>query len=103
MRVISLTAAAIAGLLLGSCAYDNDRYDGGRYRYGGYSAGDRDGRYAGRGRYPGYSAGDSNTSRALSRRGSFCDDGAEVCYKNGSPDVSDTRDRFGRDAARRVD
>src|SRR3954468_24079399 len=32
-----------------------------------------------------------------------CDPDDRVCYKNGQPDRSETRDYFGRKAARRVD
>ena len=104
MRKLGLTATAAAGLLLAGCAFDDDRNDRGRYRYGGYSAGDQGGRYVNRGRSQGSSAGATeNSGSAVRGRSNYCDDNAEICYKNGRPDVSDTRDRFGRDAARRVD
>ena len=104
MHKLGLTAAATAGLLLAGCAFDDDRNDRGRYRYGGYDSSEQGGRYGGRSRSRGYSAGEvENSGSAVRGRSNYCDDNAEICYKNGRPDVSDTRDRFGRDAARRVD
>lgn len=105
LRNLGLSAAA-AGLLISGCAFEDDRrYDGGRYRSGGYSAGAIDaqgGRTERRSR--GYSAGDVENQGLLARaRRAWCDDGAEVCYKNGRPDISDTRDRYGRRAAGRID
>lgn len=38
----------------------------------------------------------------LPRDNTVCDRNAEVCYKNGRPDWSDTRDQFGKKAARRL-
>ena len=78
-----------AGLALGGCAVDNDRYYGGR----GYSrsAGvyDDDGRQGER--------------VLVKRRGNVCDLGDRVCFRNGRASRSATRDAFGRDAARRLD
>lgn len=104
MRHLGLSVAVAAGLLLAGCAFHDDRYDGGRYRYGGYSAADQQGGLVRRSR--GYSTGEAENEGLLAKaRGGRdrCDDDAEVCYKNGRPDVSDTRDRFGRRAARRVE
>ena len=103
MRNLGLTATAAIGLLLAGCAFDDDGNDRGRYRYGNADQGGRYGS-SGRSQSRGYSAGEvENSNNAVRGRSNYCDDDAEVCYKNGRPDVSDTRDRFGRDAARRID
>ncbi len=43
----------------------------------------------------------SDTSWTRSRDG--CDADERVCYKDGRPDRSDTRDAFGKEAARRLE
>ncbi len=68
-------AAVLAG-----CASDRNVYEGRNQRYGL----DR-----------------NDTFWTRSRDG--CDATEQVCYKDGQPDRSDTRDAFGKKAARRLD
>ena len=118
-------AALAAGLLLAGCAVDNDRYESrSTPRYGVYEGG-YGGPYHGRspnygrstyyGREPNYwfnRRGNDNRDRDQARRQPrfdrpendvVCDRRTEVCYKDREIDASETREKFGRDAARRVD
>jgi hypothetical protein len=82
-------ALLAAGLALGGCAVDNDRYYGGR----GYPRG--------AGVYQGEGVRDSDV--LVPRRRAVCDPGDRLCYRNGRPNRAVTRDVFGRGAARRMD
>lgn len=53
------------------------------------------------GRNQGYGLDRNDTSWTRSRDG--CDADQRVCYKDGRPDRSDTRDAFGKEAARRLE
>lgn len=126
-----LLAALAGALLLGGCAYDNDTYRGGG-RYGVYDGGGYGGPYYGRGssygrgpyygrntyygRDPRYWYGgrrnDDDDDRRQARReprldrpenGVVCDRRTETCYKGREIDASETREKFGRDAARKVE
>lgn len=117
-----LFAALAAGLLLGGCAYDNDSYEGRSYpRYGVYDNGPG---YYGRGRsvygrnntyygrdprywYGGRRNDDDNNRRQprfdRPENNVVCDRRTATCYKGREIDVSETREKFGRDAARKVE
>jgi hypothetical protein len=119
-------AALAAGLLLAGCAVDNDRYESrSTPRYGVYEGG-YGGPYYGRspnygrstyyGREPNYwynrRDNDNNRNRDEARRQPrfdrpendvVCDRRTQVCYKDKEIDASETREKFGKDAARKVD
>ena len=125
MRRLPLAALA-AGLLLAGCAVDNDRYESrSTPRYGVYEGG-YGGPYYGRspnygrstyyGREPNYwfnrRDNDNNRNRDEAKRQPrfdrpendvVCDRRTQVCYKDKEIDASETREKFGKDAARRVD
>lgn len=103
------------GVLLGGCAPAGD---GGSYRTArpslGYPSpwGDPYGRpyyrpygYVGPGHYPlPRRYRDDDDDRYFHRGGDvFCDRDTKTCYRDGEIDASETRDTFGRKAARRVD
>src|SRR6476620_8633664 len=51
----------------------------------------------------GYRRSYDNDQPFRPRRHVLCDPDDQVCYKNGHPDPSETRDIFGKKAARRID
>jgi hypothetical protein len=117
-----LLLACLAGaLLLGGCA-DSDRYygdraysDGGYRPYLGSAWGAPWGYYGGPPYYaygvPPYYAYGRDRDDRVSRNGRFvepdrhvvCDQRTGLCYKKGDLDKSETKDYFGKDAARRVE
>ena len=122
MPRLPFTALA-AGLLLAGCAVDNDRYESrSTPRYGVYDGG-YGGPYYGRspnygrstyyGREPNYwfNRRDNNNRNEARRQPRFdrpendvvCDRRTQVCYKDKEIDASETREKFGKGAARRVD
>jgi hypothetical protein len=109
-RTSSLLAALAGAVLLAGCA-DIDRSRDRTYVSDGYY-----GRpvYGGPYRtygYPRYGYNDNDRYRGRSSNGRFdregrdvvCDRRTEVCYKDGDIDASETRERFGKEPARKVE
>jgi hypothetical protein len=113
MARTSLLAALAGAVLLAGCAdidrsrdrtYVSDGYGYGRAYPGGYY-----GRPYGYPRQSGYY--DNDRYRGRSSNGRFdregkdvvCDRRTEVCYKDGDIDASETRERFGKQPARKVE
>lgn len=108
-----LLALLAVGLLAG-CAIDGGGYDGrSSPRYGVYdsSPGWYGSRYERRPRYGHYDNADRYYRDQARRNGRLvrkdddvvCDRRTQVCYKDGDIDKSETRDQFGKNAAKRAD
>ena len=108
MRLSGLMVAAF-GLLAG-CVSDGSFRDGGPgssgIQWSGPYGGDPFGRQNSPFGYPygtGYQGGSSGGRTYTPSRGVVCDRATETCYRGREIDASETRDQFGRSAARRVD
>lgn len=115
MARTSLFAALAGAVLLAGCA-DIDRSRDRTYVSDGYYGRPAAGGYYGRPSraygYPRYGYNDNNNDRYRGRNGGrfdregkdvVCDRRTEVCYKDGDIDKSETRERFGKEPARKVE